>query len=102
MSANEPVVVWENDDKWVPEQRSTVTWAGAVIGTPQEATTAMSRVSDDRRYHAVGAHLQEMSGDRRAARASYEAAERAAARCSADRSVHGRWTVDNARLDIRV
>jgi RNA polymerase sigma factor (sigma-70 family) len=37
-----------------------------------------TRVSDDRRYHAVSAHLQEMSGDRRGARASYEAAERAA------------------------
>jgi RNA polymerase sigma factor (sigma-70 family) len=37
-----------------------------------------TRVSDDRRFHAVSAHLQEMNGDRGAARASYEAAERAA------------------------
>jgi RNA polymerase sigma factor (sigma-70 family) len=47
-----------------------------------------TRVRDDRRYHAVSAHLQEMSGDRRAARASYEAAERAATNLQQRRYLH--------------
>jgi RNA polymerase sigma factor (sigma-70 family) len=36
------------------------------------------RVNEDRRFHAVRAHLLEMIGDRRAARESYEAAARRA------------------------
>jgi RNA polymerase sigma factor (sigma-70 family) len=47
-----------------------------------------TRVSDDRRFHAVSAHLQEMSGDRRGARASYEAAERAATNLQQRRYLH--------------
>jgi RNA polymerase sigma factor (sigma-70 family) len=54
-----------------------------------------TRVSDDRRFHAVSAHLQEMSGDRRGARASYEAAERAATNLQRRRYLHAQV----ARLD---
>ena len=54
-----------------------------------------TRVSDDRRFHAVSAHLQEMSGDRRGARASYEAAERAATNLQQRRYLHAQA----ARLD---
>jgi RNA polymerase sigma factor (sigma-70 family) len=38
------------------------------------AGEADRRVNEDRRFHAVRAHLLEMTGDRRAARESYEAA----------------------------
>ena len=54
-----------------------------------------TRVSNDRRYHAVSAHMQEISGDRRAARASYEAAERAATNLQQRRYLHAQV----ARLD---
>ena len=53
------------------------------------------RVSQDRRFHAVRAHLQELTGDRRAARASYEAAERAATNLQQQRYLHAQV----ARLD---
>lgn len=53
------------------------------------------RVSQDRRFHAVRAHLHEMTGDRTAARASYEAAERAATNLQQRRYLHAQL----ARLD---
>lgn len=53
------------------------------------------RVSQDRRFHAVSAHLHEMTGDRTAARASYEAAEGAATNLQQRRYLHAQL----ARLD---
>jgi RNA polymerase sigma factor (sigma-70 family) len=53
------------------------------------------RVNHDRRFHAVRAHLLEMGGDRRGARASYEAAARAATNLQQRRYLHAQV----ARLD---
>ena len=47
-----------------------------------------ARVNDDRRFHAVRAHLLEMTGDRRGARASYEAAARRATNIQQQRYLH--------------
>jgi RNA polymerase sigma factor (sigma-70 family) len=46
------------------------------------------RVNDDRRFHAVRAHLLEMTGDRSGARASYEAAARRATNLQQQRYLH--------------
>jgi RNA polymerase sigma factor (sigma-70 family) len=54
-----------------------------------------TRVNDDRRFHAVRAHLQETSGDWRGARASYEAAARAATNLQQQRYLYAQV----ARLD---
>ena len=54
-----------------------------------------TRVAADRRFHAVRAHLQETSGDRRGARESYEAAARAATNLQQRRYLHDQV----ARLD---
>ncbi len=54
-----------------------------------------SRVNDDRRFHAVRAHLLEMSGDRDGAHASYEAAARRATNLQQQRYLHAQA----ARLD---
>lgn len=47
-----------------------------------------TRVNDDRRFHAVRAHLLEMTGDRSGARASYEAAARRATNLQQQRYLH--------------
>ena len=47
-----------------------------------------TRVNDDRRFHAVRAHLLEMTGDQSAARASYEAAARRATNLQQQRYLH--------------
>jgi RNA polymerase sigma factor (sigma-70 family) len=46
------------------------------------------RVNNDRRFHAVRAHLLEMTGDRGGARASYEAAARRATNLQQQRYLH--------------
>jgi predicted RNA polymerase sigma factor len=46
------------------------------------------RLNDDRRYHAVRAHLLEMTGDPNGARASYEAAARRATNLQQQRHLH--------------
>jgi RNA polymerase sigma factor (sigma-70 family) len=46
------------------------------------------RVNDDRRFHAVRAHLLEMTGDRNGARASYEAAAQRATNLQQQRYLH--------------
>jgi RNA polymerase sigma factor (sigma-70 family) len=55
---------------------------------------ADTRVNEDRRFHAVRAHLLEMIGDRPAARESYEAAARRAMNLQQQRYLH----VQAARL----
>lgn len=52
------------------------------------ALDADTRVNDDRRFHAVRAHLLEMAGDRSGARASYEAAVRRATNLQQQRYLH--------------
>ncbi len=54
-----------------------------------------TRVNDDRRFHAVRAHLLEMTGDRDGACASYAAAARAATNLQQQRYLHAQV----ARLD---
>lgn len=54
-----------------------------------------TRVNDDRRYHAVSAHLLEMTGDQSGARSSYEAAARRATNLQQQRYLHAQV----ARLD---
>jgi predicted RNA polymerase sigma factor len=54
-----------------------------------------TRVNDSRRFHAVRGHLLEMSGDRRGARASYEAAARRTTNLQQQRYLHAQL----ARLD---
>jgi RNA polymerase sigma factor (sigma-70 family) len=56
---------------------------------------ADSRVNGDRRFHAVRAHLLEMTGDRRAARESYETAAQRAMNLQQQRYLH----VQAARLN---
>jgi RNA polymerase sigma factor (sigma-70 family) len=47
-----------------------------------------ARVNEDRRFHAVRAHLLEMTGNRRAAREAYEAAGRRATNLQQQRFLH--------------
>jgi predicted RNA polymerase sigma factor len=53
------------------------------------------RINADRRFHAVRAHLLEMTGNLAAARDAYEAAARQAANLQQQRYLHGQI----ARLD---
>nr|WP_308168752.1 sigma-70 family RNA polymerase sigma factor [Nonomuraea sp. NEAU-A123] len=49
-----------------------------------------ARIAEDHRLHAVRAHLQEMSGDHRAARAAYEAAARRTSSLQQQRYLHAK------------
>jgi RNA polymerase sigma factor (sigma-70 family) len=58
-----------------------------------------TRINNDRRFHAVRAHLLEMTGDRSAARASYEAAARRATNLQQQRYLHAQVTRLGAPAD---
>jgi len=70
--------------------------AVAMARGPQAGLTLLDelqadeRIAEDRRLHAVRAHLLEMAGDRVAARDSYEAAARRATNLTQERYLHSR------------